>query len=278
MLPALMPGAERAWGPGRAAPPPALPVASGASRRGAAAGLALAPGAAVGAAAGAVAGVFAGAPAGAAVAAVLAVAGAAATWRAGAPVALALCRARPAGPAEQPRLHNLVEGLCAAAGLSKPHLYVVEDQWRNSFAVGRSPRHASLVVTTGLIDSLDRVELEGVLAHELSHVKADDVSLSSVVAATLGCAAVLVPALCRAANAVAGRDREQLADLAAVTLTRYPPGLISALEAVRDSPSAASVSRAALRATSHLWLARTSGAFGGFPTRLDQRIQALREL
>ena len=79
------------------------------------------------------------------------------------------------GPARRPeeyrRLHNLVEGLCIAGGLPKPRLYVVDDPAPNAFATGRNPKHAAIAVTTGLLEKMNRVELEGVLAHELSHIQ-----------------------------------------------------------------------------------------------------------
>ena len=82
-------------------------------------------------------------------------------------IALAASRAKPADGPEYRRYHNLVEGLCIAAGLPKPRLYVVDDPAPNAFATGRNPKHAALAVTTGLLEMMNRVELEGVLAHEL---------------------------------------------------------------------------------------------------------------
>ena len=72
---------------------------------------------------------------------------------------------------DEPRYHNLVEGLCVSAGLPKPELYVIDDDAPNSFATGRNPDHAAIVVTTGLLEKLSRMELEGVLAHELAHIR-----------------------------------------------------------------------------------------------------------
>ena len=91
-------------------------------------------------------------------------------WKSDA-VALAMSHAKPADPVEYARLHNLVEGLCIAGGLPKPRVYVINDPAPNAFATGRNPRHAAVAVTTGLLEKMNRVELEGVLAHELSHVK-----------------------------------------------------------------------------------------------------------
>ncbi len=109
--------------------------------------------------------------AGLVVAVIVAGAGSVVAWWKSDAIALRVSRARPAAEVDCARLHNLVEGLCIAAGLPKPRLYVVDDDAPNAFATGRDPRHAAVAVTTGLLDKLNRVELEGVLAHELSHVK-----------------------------------------------------------------------------------------------------------
>src|SRR5204863_1015288 len=106
-------------------------------------------------------------------------------------VALAASRARPADGPEYQRYHNLVEGLCIAAGLPKPKLYVVDDAAPNAFATGRNPKHSSLAVTTGLLQMMNRVELEGVIAHELSHVKNYDILAGTVAVIAVGTAALL---------------------------------------------------------------------------------------
>ncbi len=106
-------------------------------------------------------------------------------------VALAATRAKPADPAEYRRYHNLVEGLCIAAGLPKPRLYVVNDPAPNAFATGRNPEHAAIAVTTGLLEMMNRVELEGVLAHELSHIKNYDILVSTVAVVAVGAIALL---------------------------------------------------------------------------------------
>src|SRR4249919_3140306 len=95
-------------------------------------------------------------------------------------VALAVSRAHPADPAEYRRLYNLVEGLTIASGLPMPRIYIVDDPAPNAFATGRNPRHAAIAVTTGLLEKMNRVELEGVLAHELSHVKNYDTLVSTL--------------------------------------------------------------------------------------------------
>jgi heat shock protein HtpX len=208
-------------------------------------------------------------------------------WKADA-VALALSHARPADPHEHARLHNLVEGLCVAAGLHKPGVYVVDDDAPNAFAVGRGPRHAAVAVTTGLLERMSRIELEGILAHELSHVKSYDVLVSSVAVVFIGLPLLAVaPVASRVLPLAVSRRREALADFSGVQLTRYPPGLVAALEKLKEHPA---VVRSGSRATAHLWiespLARNASG-GPLPWRdglfdthppLEDRIQALKEL
>ena len=111
-------------------------------------------------------------------------------WKADA-VALAVSRARPADPAQYRRLYNLVEGLTIASGLPMPRIYIVDDVAPNAFATGRNPRHAAIAVTTGLLEKMNRVELEGVLAHELSHVKNYDILVSTIAVTLVGAVALL---------------------------------------------------------------------------------------
>ena len=103
-------------------------------------------------------------------------------------IALAVSRARPASLEDYGRLHNLVEGLCIAGGLPKPRIYIVDDPSPNAFATGRDPKHAAIAVTTGLLEKLNRVELEGVLAHELSHIKNYDILVSTLAVTLVGAA------------------------------------------------------------------------------------------
>ena len=245
----------------------------------------------------------------------------AAYWKSDA-VALAMSRARPADPEQYPRLHNIVDGLCIASGLPKPRLYVVDDPAPNAFATGRDPKHAAVAVTTGLMDKMNRVELEGVLAHELSHVQNYDILISTLAVTLVGLVAlitdvgmramwfggrgnrdsggqnpvalifaivvlIMAPLVARAMQMTIGRRREALADTSGVEMTRYPPGLISALEKLRDDQT---VGASGSRATAHLWIEspldrdRGESRFGRlnrlFDTHppLDQRIAALREL
>ena len=247
-------------------------------------------------------------------------------WKSDA-VALALSHARPADPVEYARLHNLVEGLCIAGGLPKPRVYVIHDSAPNAFATGRNPRHAAIAVTTGLLEKMNRVELEGVLAHELSHVKNYDILVSTLAVTLVGVIVVmadfalrfmwwggprardrergggggpqaifalvgialllLAPLAARLMQFAVSRRREALADISGVAMTRYPPGLIAALEKLKDDST---VVESSSRATAHLWiesplartkeegrLSRLNRLFETHPP-LDERIQALKEL
>ena len=238
-------------------------------------------------------------------------------------IALAMSRAHPADPVEYARLHNLVEGLCIASGLPRPRLYIVDDPAPNAFATGRNPRHAAIAVTTGLLEKMNRVELEGVLAHELSHIRNYDILVSTLAVTMVGAAALLsdvgvrffwfgggrrsgdgnggnpflivfalllivaAPLIARLLQTAIGRRRESLADISAVELTRYPPGLISALEKLRDDGT---VVNSGNRATAHLWIEepvptrndsakafRWTHLFNTHPP-IEERIAALREL
>jgi heat shock protein HtpX len=247
-------------------------------------------------------------------------------WKSDA-VALAMSHARPADPTQYARLHNLVEGLCIAAGLPKPRVYVIDDPAPNAFATGRNPKHAAVAVTTGLLEKMNRIELEGVLAHELSHVKNYDILASTLAVTFAGAIAlladfalrfmwwggprqrdhdsdsgagagvalaavgflllILAPIAAQLMQFSVSRRREALADFSGVALTRYPPGLVAALEKLKDDTT---VVHSSSRATAHLWiespLARTSEQgrlawlnrlFDTHPP-LEERIQALKEL
>lgn len=173
--------------------------------------------------------------------------------------AVAAAGAVPADPDRWPRYHNLVAGLCATAGLPVPALYIVDSAAANAFAVGRRPDAAMLVVTSGLLGDLNRVELEGVLAHELAHVQGGGARL-----ATLG---VALPPLRRL---TAPRRRELDADEGGARLTRYPPGLASALGKLGGGgrpPGGAAIR--------HLWIVAPEDATR--PT-VEDRIAALGDL
>ena len=248
-----------------------------------------------------------GAPAAAfAVGLVVAVALAVAAWWGSAPLARRLLRAQPAEPTRHARLFNLVEGLGANAGVPQPALYVVPDPALNALTMGRSPRHAELVVTSGLLEELSRIELEAVLAHELSHIRNDDILTATVAvglfgllgrparaAAGTGLGAVLAAAVLPL-SALAGLGlqlsvdphREEVADSLGVHLTRYPPAMVSALERMQRRGTLVA---AGSPATAHLWLAASlpppPSSHLPWLTRLyethpplDERIEALREL
>jgi heat shock protein HtpX len=240
-------------------------------------------------------------------------------------IALAASRAKPASEEEYRRYHNLVEGLVIAAGLPKPRLYVVDDPAPNAFATGRNPKHAALAVTTGLLDKMNRVELEGVIAHELSHVKNYDILVTTVAVLAVGVIAlladiglrfafwggmrdrrdnandggvgailailslallVLAPLIGYFMQAAMSRNREFLADASGVQLTRYPPGLASALEKLRDDQA---VVHYATKATAQMWIeqplettddnqnSRINRLFDTHPP-LEERIRRLKEM
>jgi heat shock protein HtpX len=245
-------------------------------------------------------------------------------WKADA-IALRVSRAQPADPQQYQRLHNLVEGLCIAGGLPKPGVYIVEDPAPNAFATGRNPEHAAIAVTTGLLDMLNRVELEGVVAHELSHIRNYDILVSTLAVTMVGAVAlmadlairmmwwnggrvsrrgdhqdtnnplafvgfgllIVAPLVAKAMQATISRSRETLADVSACQLTRYPPGLISALEKLQEDTT---VTHSASTATAHLWIEQPMSGVGDsgklrgihkmFDTHppLDERIALLREL
>jgi heat shock protein HtpX len=202
-------------------------------------------------------------------------------------IALAMSRAKPAEGPRYQQLHNLVEGLCLAGGLPKPRVYVVEDSAPNAFATGRNPEHAAIAVTTGLLAKMNRDELEGVVAHELSHIKNRDTLVMTLAVTLLGVIVlladwliramwwggggrsedgkglgapiailgivllVLAPFVAQLMQLAISRRREFLADADGVFLTRYPEGLIGALQKLRDDQT---IVHSGSRATAHLWI------------------------
>lgn len=245
-------------------------------------------------------------------------------WKSDA-IALRVSRAHPADPVTYARLHNLVEGLCIAGGLPKPAVYVIDDPAPNAFATGRNPRHAAIAVTTGLLEKMNRVELEGVVAHELSHIRNYDILVSTLAVTMVGAIAVmtdvairlmwwnggrvsrsgdrdrggnplalvgfalliLAPIVAKAMQAAVSRRRETLADVSACQLTRYPPGLIGALEKLKSDTT---TTHSASMATAHMWIeqplsgVRDEGRLGWFHKMfdthppLDERIALLKEM
>jgi heat shock protein HtpX len=177
------------------------------------------------------------------------------------------------------RLYSVAEGVCLASGVPMPELLVLADEAPNMVSTGRVPSDASLVCTSGLLDLLDRIELEAVVAHEIAHIRGRDTLSGGLAASVLGSIAP------RLAARVSGPARETLADQAAVSVTRYPPGLIAALGKLRDAPSVvpARLPRGLVRSTSHLWLVpllpselRAREVAGALD--LDERIALLVEL
>lgn len=184
-------------------------------------------------------------------------------------IVLAMSHARPADDPEFAHLNNSVEGLAIAAGIPKPRVYIIDDSAPNAFATGRDPEHAVICVTTGLLEKLNRVELEGVVGHEMSHIKNFDIRFSTLVVVLVGIVAllsdwmlrsffwgggrrrsndnnsgspifmviaivvaILAPISAVLMQAALSRRREYLADANGALLTRYPDGLADALEKI----------------------------------------------
>ena len=206
-------------------------------------------------------------------------------------IVLKLNNARPATKEEDLKLVNILDSLVISAGLQeKPQLYVIEDAQPNAFATGRNPKHAVICVTTGLLDKLEYYELEGVLAHEMSHIKNYDILLSAVVSVMVGFVVILSDWFTRISfyggrrgrdrdndnngNAIVmligliflilapifgqlmqlaiSRKREFLADATAIEFTRNPDGLISALEKISADPNELKVAN---KATENMYIA-----------------------
>ena len=203
----------------------------------------------------------------------------------------AISRAKPAPEQKYRQLHNIVEEMALAAGLPKPRVYIIDDSAINAFATGRDPKHSVICVTTGCLTRLNRAELTGVVAHEMSHVKNYDIRVMTVAAILVGLAvllsdfllrmflfggigrshggkdggivvvaaialglilAILTPIIAQVIKLAISRKREYLADASAVQLTRYPQGLASALEKIGNDKEPL---EAANKATSHLYIA-----------------------
>jgi len=218
----------------------------------------------------------------------LAVGSGLASYFAGDQIILAQSRAREIGPDQEKVLHDVVETLALGLGIPTPKLYVIEDSAPNAFATGRDPRHASVAVTRGLLDKMDRTELEGVIAHELSHVGNRDIRVMLLVTILVGTVALLADWMWRSffwtrggrrerdggGNAIiaviaialalltpiiatliqlaVSRQREFLADASGALLTRYPSGLASALRKIAADPEPL---EAANKATASLYIA-----------------------
>lgn len=205
-------------------------------------------------------------------------------------IVLKLNNARPATREEDLKLVNILDSLVISAGLpEKPQLYVIEDAQPNAFATGRNPKHAVICVTTGLLEKLDYYELEGVLAHEMSHIKNYDILLSAVVSVMVGFVVILsdwftrisfyggrrgrdgdndnngnaiimligliflilAPIFGQLMQLAISRKREFLADATAIEFTRNPDGLISALEKISADPNELKVAN---KATENMYI------------------------
>ena len=249
------------------------------------------------------------------------------SYRYGDRLVLRVSRARPAPREEHAQLHNVVEGLAIAAGIPPPEIYVIPEKAPNAFATGRDPEHASVAVTDGLLETLNRVELEGVMAHELAHVRNRDVLVGTLAATLVGVVVLLAEFMRRAFfwGGVGGgrrgggrggpggaaalviavglllsilaplgaqlirlslsRRREFLADADGALLSRYPPGLSSALRKIAANTQPM---RSTNNATAHLWLSKPSATPGAGFTRwerlfsthppIEERIRILDEM
>jgi len=213
-------------------------------------------------------------------------------------IVLAISRARPATKQEFPYLHNTVEGLAIAAGLPVPKLYVIDDTAPNAFATGRNPEHSAIAVTTGLLQKLNRAELEGVVAHEMAHIADYDTLLMTLTVVMVGTVAlvsdwmlrsflwgggrrrrdvgggqtgailmvvalvlaILAPVIAQLIRLAISRRREFLADANSARLTRYPEGLASALEKISSDREPLEVAN---KATAHLYIANPLKDIGG---------------
>lgn len=204
-------------------------------------------------------------------------------------ITLALSRAKEVQASDEPELYRTVENLAITAGLPVPKLYIIEDAAPNAFATGRDPEHAAVAVTRGLLQKLNKTELEGVIAHELSHIGNYDIRLMTLVVVLVGVLtlladfflrlsffggrgrsrggggqlqvifmiagillAVLSPIIAVLIQLAISRKREFLADASATLLTRYPEGLASALEKIASDHKPL---EAANKATAHLYIA-----------------------
>lgn len=230
-------------------------------------------------------------------------------------MALALSGARSVGVTEEPEYVHLVENLCIASGIPQPHLHIIETDAINAFATGRDPQHASIAVTRGLLQKLEKREIEAVLAHELSHIKNYDIRLMTVIVVLVGTIALLVdwftrvrfwgggerrnerggalalfgflvvifaPIIGHIIKLAVSRQREYLADASAAYITRFPDALANALEKINSDHA---VYNQANSAIAHLFISdplkhigkRVAGLFSTHPP-IEERISRLRAM
>ena len=233
-------------------------------------------------------------------------------------IVLAITGARPLLKQDNPEFYRIVENLCITAGLPLPKIYLIPEKQSNAFATGRNAEHAVIAVTQGLLEKLDKQELEGVISHELSHIGNKDMMLMTMVVVLVGFVSILSNILMRSMLfggirkrddrhggqagtilALAGivfmilspliamliqlaisRKREFLADASGVLLTRYPEGLASALAKIAADPTPM---KRVSTPTAHLYISnpfRGKGFSSLFLTHppIEQRIKALREM
>jgi heat shock protein HtpX len=230
------------------------------------------------------------------------------TYYAGAKMALALNRAKEIQKRDNPRLWRIVENLAITDGLPMPKVYIMDDPAPNAFATGRDPKHAAVSVTTGILQVMDDQELEGVLAHELGHIKNYDIRVTMIAFALTAvisliadimlrltwfrddedtspamlvagiAAAILAPIVATLIQLAISRQREYLADATGALTTRYPEGLASALEKISQTGSTL---RRQNSSTAHLFFAnplKKSSLAGLFSTHppIEERIARLR--
>jgi heat shock protein HtpX len=200
-------------------------------------------------------------------------------------IVLKMNNAKELSLADGKEIYRMVENLSIASGMPMPKVYLAEDSALNAFATGRNPEHGVICLTTGIVNRLEKIELEGVIAHELSHIKNRDTLISTVVVVLVGFIAlladwfrtslmfgghrdsdnknpiffilaivlsILAPLAALLIQLAVSRRREFLADASGATLTRYPEGLANALEKISSDPTPL---RAANRATAHLYIA-----------------------
>lgn len=232
-------------------------------------------------------------------------------------IVLGISGAKPIQKKDNPELYRTVENLCIAAGLPLPKIYIIDDTATNAFATGRDPKHAAIAFTTGILQKLNKQELEGVAAHELSHVGNRDTLLMSVVSVLVGTialladfflrsmwyggrdrdsrgntifmvlaliAAILAPIVATLIQLAVSRRRELLADASGVLLTRYPEGLINALLKISGDKETLEVAN---RGTAHLYIvnplkgqeakAWLASLFNTHPP-IEVRVKVLREM
>ena len=228
-------------------------------------------------------------------------------------IVLGLYKAKPASESTEHDLINIVENLSITAGLPMPKVYVIQDQAPNAFATGRNAKNAVVAVTSGLLGTLNKTELEGVIAHELSHIGNRDILLSTVVVVLVGSFAILSdiflrstlfghrdndsgkgggiiviiglvlmilsPIIAQMIQLAISRKREFLADASGALLTRYPEGLASALRKISAYPAQMKMAN---NATAHLFISSPFGKNGNKVSNLfmthppiEQRIKAL---